>query len=64
MFGHHDDNSQEQNMTMQQPTDDGMPQNLPMPENEDAMMPMELGGSNDNTDTTMPQTFRQSTSDD
>ncbi|SRR5581483_6246939 len=63
MFGHHDDNSQDQSMTMPQPMDDSMPHSdMPMPENEDAMMPMELGGTNHSM--TMPQTFRQPATDD
>ena len=65
MFGHHDDNSQDQSMTMpQQPMDDSMPSNLPVPENEDAMMPMELGGTSNDNGMAMPQTFRQPSGDD
>ena len=64
MFGHHDDNSQDQGMTPPQPMGDTMSQNLPMPENEDAMMPMELSGAVNDNGMAMPQTFRQQTSDD
>src|SRR5579883_1209308 len=64
MFGHHDDNSQDQSMTMpQQPMGGSMPSDLPMPENEDTMMPMELGGTSSDNGMAMPQTFRQPSSD-
>lgn len=62
MFGHHDDNSQDQSMTMPMHTDDSTTASLPMPENEEAMMPMELNDSD--MQVTTPQTFRRPITDD
>lgn len=64
MFGHHDDNPQaDDSLAMPQQLDDdgGTGSDLPMTENEDAMMPVELGSPTATTATSTPQTFRQST---
>jgi hypothetical protein len=66
MFGHHDDNPQaDESLAMPQQLDDGgTSSDLPMTENEDAMMPVELGSPAATTTASAPQTFRQSTSSD
>jgi hypothetical protein len=62
MFGHHDDNPQaDQSLVTAQQSDDDTSSSLPMPENEETMMPMELGSPAETT-VSAPQTFRQTSS--